>query len=247
MFQITDKCVPDTELDVKNRDEVRPSFPLLDDPRIKTSNILEAHKILRNGLQQYLEFREEDLGFYLNHIVQKKPIFKDEYGQEIRSYIKVFKFIWKQYNETLCANYATKQYDVDKLDLCSAVRFLSHQPSVNDSETIMKKMGDALGYKCHPCTPYKRREYGGTVVPSTDDFSLIEGLSSKEIFDLCKDYDHQGEKVIVSSTTQSTTNFSSTTTPPTIVTSLTTATTAIKAPGTAIAKKKIDNFFQKFI
>ena len=163
-------------------------------------------KILRIGLQQFLEFREEDLGFYLNHVVVvKKPTFNDEYGREIRSYNKVFKFVWVQYNETLCKNYATDQYDVDKLDLCSVARFLSHQTTVIDRETIMKRMGDALGYKCHPCTPYKRKEFGGTVVPNTDDIGPIEGISPEHILVLCKDYDHHGQKLVVSSTEPPTT------------------------------------------
>jgi len=149
-------------------------------------------------LKQFLEFSEEDLGFYLNQIIiVKKPPFKDEYGQDIRSYNKVFKFIWVQYNETLCRNYAIEQYDLDKLDLCSVARFLSHQTIVKDRGTIMKRMGDALGYTCHPCTPYKRKEYGGTVVPNTEDISSIEGLSPEQIHVICKDFDHRGQKVMV--------------------------------------------------
>ena len=62
-------------LDARKRDGEKPTFPLQDDPRLKTSNILKAHEILRNGLQQFLEFREEDLGFYLNHIVVVKNQF----------------------------------------------------------------------------------------------------------------------------------------------------------------------------
>jgi len=65
----------------------------------------------------------------------------------------------------------------------------------------MNKIGDALQYKCHPCTPYKRKEYGGTVVPSTEDISSIEGLSLEQIHGLCKDYDHHGQKVMVVSAT----------------------------------------------
>ncbi len=169
-------------LDARNRDDEKPVFPPQEDLRLKPSNILKAHEILRNGLQQFLDFKEADLGFYLNHIiVVKKPPFKDEYGQDIRSYNKVFKFIWVQYNETLCRNYAIEQYDLDKLDLCSVVRFLSYQTTVKDRRTIMKRMGDTLGYRCHPCTPYKRKEYGGTIVPNTEDISLIESLSLEQI------------------------------------------------------------------
>ena len=227
VFLKVETCAPGTLLDARNRDDEKPTFPLQEDPRLKPSNIIKAHEILRNGLQQFLEFREEDLGFYLNHIVVvKKPVFKDEYGQDIRSYYKVFKFIWVQYNETLCQNYAIEQYDLDKLDLCSVARFLSHQTTVNDRGTIMKRMGDALQYKCHPCTPYKRKEYGGTVVPNTEDISSIEGLSLEQIHVLCKDYDHHGQQLMVSSTAPSSTTSKFTTTPTTIATSPITTTTA---------------------
>lgn len=73
-------------LDVRNRDEVKPIFPLKEDRRLKTYKILKAHEILRKGLQQFLEFRDEDLGFYLNHIINNKP---NKYGQEIRCNLKV--------------------------------------------------------------------------------------------------------------------------------------------------------------
>jgi len=185
-------------IDTRNRDDVKPTFPIQEDTRVKTFNILTAHQILRNGLQQFLEFKEADLETYLKYIVVvKNTTFKDEYGQDIRSYRKMFKFIWVQYNETLCQNYAIKQYDEDKLELCSVARFLSHQTKVEDRGTIMKRMGDALGYKCHPCTPYKTKEHGGTVVPNTEDISPIEGLSPEQIFLLCKDYDHHGQKIMV--------------------------------------------------
>ena len=227
VFKKAEKCEPGSLLDEKNRDKVEPTFPLKDDPRLKTSYILNAHEILKEGLQEYLEFRKEDLGFYLKHIVESDNItFIDEYDLEITSYYKVFKFIWVHYNETLCQNYAIKQYDLDKLDLCSVARFLSHQTTVKDRETIMKRMGDALQYKCHPCTPYKRKEYGGTVVPNTEDISSIEGLSPEHIFVLCKDYDHHGQKLVVSSTAPSSTTSKFTTTPTTIATSPITTTTA---------------------
>jgi len=194
---------------------------------------VEAHKILRKGLQQFLAFVEEDLGFYLNHITTKKrPPFKDEYGQVIRSYNKVFKFVWVQYNETLCKNYAIEQFENDKLDLCSVARFLSHQPLVNDRVTLMKRIGDSLGYKCHPCTPYKRKEHGENIAPNTDDISP-EGVSPKESLQLCKEYDHQGQQVrLTNMTTRPTT---ATTTPAsntkTITTRPSTIRTVSKEPG----------------
>ena len=62
---------------------------------------LKAHEILRKGLQQFLEFKEADLETYLTHVIESDSItFKDEYGQDIRSYYKVFRFIWVQYSET---------------------------------------------------------------------------------------------------------------------------------------------------
>lgn len=82
-------------------------------------------------------------------------------------------------------------------------------------------MGAAVGYKCHPCTPYKREESGGSVVPNAEDISPIDGLSQEQIFILCKDYDHYGQKFIGSSTATS----AFTTIPTTITTSFTTTIT----------------------
>jgi len=158
----------------------------------------------------------------LNEIIERDPIFKDEYDQEITSYYKVFEFIWYQYNETLCENYATKQFENDKLDLCSVARFLSHQKSVEGRESIMKRMGDALGYRCHPCTPYKRKQYDRNIAPNTDHINP-EGVSLEESLVLCKDYDHRGALIVSSSTALTTTSSTST------VSSSTTAAT--EAPG----------------
>ncbi len=173
-------------MDAPNRDDVKPSFPLQDDLRLNSSYISNAHEIIRKGLQQFLQLKETDLETYLSHIIKSDTItFEDEYGVVIHSYYKVFQFIWVQYNETLCQNYATKQYDLDKLDMCSVARFLSHQAAVKDRSTLMKRMGDALEYKCHPCTPYKRKEYGRTDAPNAEDINL-EALSPEDILNLCK-------------------------------------------------------------
>ena len=147
--------------------------------RLKSSSIVQAQEIIRKGLQQFLDLRDMDLGSYLNHIIETDPVFIDEYGKEIRSYYKVFSFIWIQYNETLCQNYAVRQFDKDKLDLCSVARYLSHRREVKDRETIVKRLGDALGYRCHPCTPYKRKEFGETIVPSTANINP-NGVSPDE-------------------------------------------------------------------
>jgi len=125
------------------------------------------------------------LGAYLKYLVynHKEP-FVDEYGKNIRNYKKVFRFIWEQYNETLVQNYAIQQLNKDKLDLCSVARYLSHQPNVDKRNTLMKRTGDALRYRCHPCTPYTPKQYDETTVLSTDDVNP-EGISPEESIILC--------------------------------------------------------------
>lgn len=170
----------------KNRDcQLPPVSPLLSEFRNHSTNIINAHKIIRKPLQQYLNVEEADLGTYLRILRNRSENYTDEYGEVIRSYKKVFGFIWEQYNETVVHNYASKQFDKDKIDLCSVARFLSHQTSVEDRKTIMKQVGDALGYKCHPCTPYRRKKYGETIIPNTDDISP-DGVTPEESFILCK-------------------------------------------------------------
>jgi len=156
-------------------------------------------------LQQYLGFKDTDLGTYLSHLIYKhtEP-FVEEYGQVIRVYKKVFRFIWEQYNETLVQNYAVKRFNKDKLDLCSVARYLSHQPAVVQRATIMKRMGDTLGYRCHPCTPYTPKEFGETIVPSTDDINP-EGVSPEESLILCKEsqIQEQGRSPLLGTSTTS--------------------------------------------
>ena len=118
-------------------------------------------------------------------MIQLSEPFLDEYGQVIHLYRKVFTFIYEQYNETLLQNYAVEQFDKDKLDMCSVARYLSHQNSVSDRKTIMKRMGDALEYRCHPCTPCKRRQYGETKVPDTSNINP-DGVSPEESLIMCK-------------------------------------------------------------
>jgi len=50
-------------------------------------------------------------------------------------------------------------------------------------------MGDALGYRCHPCTPYKRREHGDTPVPNTENISP-NGVSPEESLIVCRGVEH---------------------------------------------------------
>ena len=70
--------------------------------------------------------------------------------------------------------------------MCSVARYLSHQHSVSDRKTLMKRMGDALEYRCHPCTPYKRKQYGETKVPDTSNINP-DGVSPEESMKMCKD------------------------------------------------------------
>jgi len=146
-------------------------------------------------LQQFLGFDDMDLDFYLNHLIFKRTEpFVDEYGQVITAYHKVFRFIWEQYNETLIQNYKALQFDKIKLDMCSVARFLSHQPGVKNRNTIMKRTGDFLGYRCHPCTPYKRKEYGQIIAPNTDDISP-DGVTPEESLVFCKQQKTAGQVI----------------------------------------------------
>ena len=173
--------------ETRNRDGDLPSFPIEPDLRFQSSYIFSAHEVLRKGLQQFLGFKDTDLANYLSYLIFKRTEpFVDEYGQVIRNYKKVFRFIWEQHNETLVQNYAVGQFNKDKLDLCSVARYLSHQPAVEQRGTIMKRIREALGYKCHPCTPYTPKQYDETIVPSTDDIDP-EGVSPEESLIFCKE------------------------------------------------------------
>ena len=163
---------------------------------INSSRNVSAFEILRNGLQQFLGYEDMDLSIYLNHLIFKRTEpFVDEYGHVIIAYHRVFRFIWEQYNETLIQNHEILQFDKYKLDMCSVARYLSHQPSVRNRNTIMKRMGDSLGYRCHPCTPYKRKEYGPTIVPNTENISP-DGLSPEESLVLCNQLNSPGKNSI---------------------------------------------------
>jgi len=189
--------------EIPNRDGDLPKFPIEQDMRFKSSNIAKADEILRNGLQEFLEFRYADLGTYLSYLINKRTQpFIDEYGQAIRNYKKVFRFIWEQFNETLVQNYAIDQFNKDQLDLCSVARFLSHQPTVEQRENIMKRMGDALGYRCHPCTPYTPKQWDETIIPNTGSISQ-EGVSPEEALIICKENHSQANETVITSTVTS--------------------------------------------
>jgi len=159
-------CKKGSTLDEKNRDNKKPEFPLQEDLRIKSSFIYKAHEILRNGLEELLELNHMDLGFYLSIMTSNKTTYYDEIENVISSYSDVWRSIWKQYNETLCENYATKQFVDDTLDLCSVARYLSHQLQLKYRQTyIFERMGVALKIKkCDTCLPYNRKDPGEIVV-----------------------------------------------------------------------------------
>lgn len=180
-----------------NRDGKLPPTILEADVILPSINIVKAHEVLRKGLYQFLNAEDADLGTYLNQITQRSESFVDEYGQVIVNYKKVFRFIWEQYNETVMQNYAVGQFDKDKLDLCSAARFLFHQPTVADRQTIIRRMSDALGYKCHPCTPYKRKQYDVTIVPKSDNSSYDE-VTAEESLALCRQFQESSQNVSIS-------------------------------------------------
>jgi len=167
-----------------NREEKLAKFPITTDLRRQSGNIAKAHDILRKTLQEFLDFAEADLEIYLNEMIERVEPYIDEYGQEITLYKKVFSFILQQRHEVMVQNYAVSYFDKDKLDMCSVARYLSHQSSLKERRTLMKRMGDALGYRCHPCTPYKRRQYGETKVPDTENISP-DGVSPEESLIMC--------------------------------------------------------------
>ncbi len=173
---------------IPNRDDELPVFSPEPDLRRQSTNIANAHEVLRLTLQQYLDAKDSDLGVYLKSIRERPDPFQDEYGQVITSYKKVFLFISEQFDEFKTQNYAVNQYDKDKLHLCSVARYFSHQKSLKDRQTLMKRMSDALDYMCHPCTPYKLKQHGtldDIQVPDIDYLNSSEALTPDESLLLC--------------------------------------------------------------
>lgn len=117
---------------------------------------------------------------------QQEP-FYDEFGQIITSYKKIFFFISEQVDEVAVGNYAIKQFDKDRHDLCSVARYLSHQIKYSGHKTIIQRMGDALGSPCDPCIPYRRKQY------SADEFDsgIIETIDSN----MCRNITTVGESI----------------------------------------------------
>lgn len=139
---------------------IKPKFPLEPDFRLKTAQIIQAHEVLRIALRNYLDWKDTDLTYYLDAMRKKNESYLDEFGNEIRSYKTIFSLILKQVHEVENNNYAVSQFDGDKYDLCSISKYLSHQRTFSDRQNIMSKMGDALGTKCDPSMPYKRKIHG---------------------------------------------------------------------------------------
>jgi len=140
------------------------------DLRQETELITNAHEVLRVALRQFLNMRDMNLAEYLKEVrSQNESSFVDELGEIIKSYKKVFSFILDQVEEVELGNYAVKQFAKDRHDLCSIARYLSHQVLYADRKTIIKRMGDALGQACDPCTPYKRLQHANEVAINTID------------------------------------------------------------------------------
>ena len=88
-----------TEKDVEmwhsiNRDGKSINFPLVQDLRLKSSQIADAIEVLCKELQTFLDFKGAPLRIhilqYLNHMIHhRSQPFNDEYGHEMRSYKKV--------------------------------------------------------------------------------------------------------------------------------------------------------------
>ena len=119
-------------LDVKNRNDLKPSFPFKENQRQWPSSILKARGILRKGLQQFLEVRKDDLETYLTHIIESdiQYFLKTNTIKRFVSTTKCFNSFWTQFNEKVCENYAIKEYDIDKLDQCNVAKFLTTQTAV---------------------------------------------------------------------------------------------------------------------
>ncbi len=126
---------------------------------MKTNQIARAHEVLRVALKDYLGLVEANTTFYLDEMRSQSEPFRDEYGQVIPFYKKVLTFITEQINEMVIGNYAVGQFAKDRHDLCSIARYLSHQTRYSERQTIIQRMGEALGSECDPCIPYRRKQY----------------------------------------------------------------------------------------
>lgn len=159
----------------RNRDDEKFHRYLLaeGDPRRETDHIVRAHEVLRGALRDYLNWKNANITTYLQEMRTQNESYYDEFGVVIKSYRKVFSFILDQVEEVELGNYAVKQFEKDRHDLCSVARYLSHQKRYAERETILHRMGEALGKPCDPCTAYKRQQHAENVVPSTDEHKCL--------------------------------------------------------------------------
>jgi len=105
----------------------------------------------------------------------------DEFSNEIKGYKTIFSLILKQVDEVENNNYAVRQFECDKFDLCSISKYLSHQKTFFDRQNTMIKMGDALGTKCDPSMPYKRLIHGD---PDSSVNQMPENQCRPQIFQI---------------------------------------------------------------
>jgi len=83
-----------------------------------------------------LDVPESNLTVYLNAMRSMNEPFRDEFGQIIPAYRKVFAFILEQVDEVAVENYAIDQFEKDRYDLCSVARYMSHQTRYSGRQTI---------------------------------------------------------------------------------------------------------------
>ena len=60
----------------------------------------------------------------------------------------------------------------------------------------MKRMGDALEFRCHPCTPYRPKQFSETVIPDISSGIDLDKVSPEEILALCKEYQDQDQGIL---------------------------------------------------
>jgi len=172
-------------LHIVNRDLEKPKYPFEPDFRLKTSQIIQAHEVLRIALRSYLDWKDANLTQYLNAMRKSNGSYLDEFGKEIKGYRTIFSLILKQVDEVENNNYAVSQFESDKYDLCSISKYLSHQRSFSDRQNIMTKMGDALGTKCDPSMPYKRKIHGVDPTGSSEKQVIPEKLCPTDSSPVC--------------------------------------------------------------
>jgi len=133
------------DFDRKNRHGDKPSFPIMEDYCRQTGLITDAHEVLRVALRDFFDWKDSNLTIYINKMRNQSGPFYDEFDQIIPHYRKVFRFISKQVDEVRFGNYAVKQFDKDRYDLCSVAWYLSNEEKYPNRQEIVGLMGKALG------------------------------------------------------------------------------------------------------